>query len=457
MIYYFYFQLWNKSPNVSTFVKILNSHDMRLIITSIACLLTTICTYGQSFSDYFTDKTLRIDYLFTGNADKQSICLDELSELPGWAGRRQRLSELPLQGNGQIVVRDLATKKSIYQTSFSSLFQEWLETDEAKEVSKGFENTYLVPYPLKPVEVEIILRDAKHEVRTSMKHIIKPDDILIHKKGLTHVNPHKYLVKSGDEKNCIDVAILAEGYTPAEMETFYKDAAIACEALFSHEPFKSMKNRFNIVAVASPSPDSGVSAPKQGQWKHTAFGSHFDTFYSDRYLTTSRVKAINDALAGIPYEHIIILANTEQYGGGGIYNAFTLTTAHHAKFRPVVVHEFGHSFGGLGDEYFYDDDDVMTGLYPLNIEPWEQNITTRTDFTSKWEDMLKKGTPIPTPVADKVKYPVGAYEGGGYSSKGIYRPADDCRMRTNEYPSFCPVCQRAIQRIINFYTEETAQ
>ena len=289
MIYYFYFQLWNKSPNVSTFVKILNSHDMRLIITSIACLLTTICTYGQSFSDYFTDKTLRIDYLFTGNADKQSICLDELSELPGWAGRRQRLSELPLQGNGQIVVRDLATKKSIYQTSFSSLFQEWLETDEAKEVSKGFENTYLVPYPLKPVEVEIILRDAKHEVRTSMKHIIKPDDILIHKKGLTHVNPHKYLVKSGDEKNCIDVAILAEGYTPAEMETFYKDAAIACEALFSHEPFKSMKNRFNIVAVASPSPDSGVSAPKQGQWKHTAFGSHFDTFYSDRYLTTSRL------------------------------------------------------------------------------------------------------------------------------------------------------------------------
>lgn len=429
---------------------------MRLIITSIACLLATICTYGQSFSDYFADKTLRIDYLFTGNADKQTICLDELSELPGWAGRRQRLSELPLQGNGQIVVRDLATKKSIYQTSFSSLFQEWLETDEAKELSKGFENTYLLPYPLKPVEVEITLRDSKHEVRTSMKHIVKPGDILIHKKGLTHINAHKYLVKSGDEKRCIDVAILAEGYTPAEMETFYKDAGIACEALFDHEPFKSMKDRFNIVAVASPSADSGVSAPKQGEWKNTAFGSHFDTFYSDRYLTTSRVKAINDALAGIPYEHIIILANTEQYGGGGIYNAFTLTTAHHAKFRPVVVHEFGHSFGGLGDEYFYDDD-LMNGIYPLNIEPWEQNITTRTNFASKWEDMLKKGTPVPTPVTSKAKYPVGIYEGGGYSSKGIYRPADDCRMRTNEYPSFCPVCQRAIERIINFYTEEAAQ
>lgn len=426
---------------------------MRLIVTFITCLMATMCTFAQEFSNYFTDKTLRIDYLFTGNADRQAICLDELSELPGWAGRHHRLSELPLQGNGQIVMRDLATKQTIYQTSFSSLFQEWLETDEAKEVTKGFENTYLLPYPVKPVEVEITLRDAKHQVRTSMKHIVKPDDILIHKKGRTHVTPHKYLLKSGDEKNCIDVAILAEGYTPAEMETFYKDANIACESLFSHEPFKSMKNRFNIVAVASPSDDSGVSAPKKGEWKRTAFGSHFDTFYSDRYLTTSRVKAINDALAGIPYEHIIILANTEQYGGGGIYNAFTLTTAHHPKFRQVVVHEFGHSFGGLADEYFYDED-VMNGIYPLHIEPWEQNISTRVDFASKWEDMLKKDTPVPTPVADKAKYPVGVYEGGGYSSKGIYRPADDCRMRTNEYPTFCPVCQRAIKRIIEFYTEK---
>lgn len=424
---------------------------MKLRLTFIACLLSAGCAYAQNFPDYFADKTLRVDYIFTGDAHKQSICLDELACLPTWAGRHHRLSELPLQGNGQIVMRDLATKQSIYQTSFSSLFQEWLETDEAKEVTKGFENTYLLPYPTQPVEIEITLRDAKHQVRASMKHIVKPDDILIHKKGLTHVTPHKYLLKSGSEENCIDVAILAEGYTPTEMETFYKDADIACEALFAHEPFKSMKARFNMVAVASPSSDSGVSAPKQGEWKRTAFGSHFDTFYSDRYLTTSRVKAINDALAGIPYEHIIILANTEQYGGGGIYNAFTLTTAHHPKFRPVVVHEFGHSFGGLADEYFYDED-VMNGIYPLNIEPWEQNISTRVNFSSKWEDMLQKGTPVPTPVADKAKYPVGVYEGGGYSSKGIYRPVFDCRMRTNEYPTFCPVCQRAVKRVIEFYT-----
>lgn len=418
----------------------------------LLCLLVAISSYAQVFNDYFSDKTLRVDYIFNGNSSKQNICLDGLSVLPSWAGRRHHLSELPLQGNGQITVRDIADNKIIYKTSFSSLFQEWLETDEAKEVTKGFENTFLLPFPLKPVEVEITLLDPRRNVYASMKHNVNPNDILIQQKGNTHITPHKYLQKSGELDKCIDVAILAEGYTPDEMETFYQDATIACESLFSHEPFKSMKKRFNIVAVASPSQDSGVSVPRLGDWKHTAVGSHFSTFYSDRYLTTTHVKAIHDALAGIPYEHIIILANTEEYGGGGIYNSYTLTTAHHPKFRPVVVHEFGHSFGGLADEYFYDND-VMTDTYPLDVEPWEQNISTRINFAAKWEDMLAKGTPVPTPTDMNKKYPVGVYEGGGYSAKGIYRPSDDCRMRTNEYPTFCPVCQRAIRRVIEFYTD----
>ena len=423
---------------------------MKLILTLFTCLFVTGCAYAQNFSDYFTNKTLRIDYLFTGNADKQSISLDELSELPVWAGRRHHLSELPLEGNGQIVMRDVASGKVIYTTSFSSLFQEWLETDEAKEVTKGFENTFLLPYPKQPVEVEVTLYSPRKKRLATYKHIVRPDDILIHKRGVSHVTPHRYMLQSGNEKDCIDVAILAEGYTEKEMDIFYQDAQRTCESLFSYEPFRSMKGKFNIVAVASPSTDSGVSVPRKNQWKQTAVHSHFDTFYSDRYLTTSRVKSIHNALAGIPYEHIIILANTDVYGGGGIYNSYTLTTAHHPMFKPVVVHEFGHSFVGLADEYFYDDD-VMTDTYPLDVEPWEQNISTRVNFASKWKDMLPSGTPIPTPIAEKKKYPVGVYEGGGYSAKGIYRPAYDCRMKTNEYPEFCPVCQRAIRRMIEFY------
>lgn len=419
-------------------------------------LLISLCmamtAFAQNFNDYFADKTLRLDYIFTGNAAKQEICVDEICSLPSWAGRKHHLAELPIEGNGQLVVKDLQSGQIIYKTSFSSLFQEWLETDEAQQTVKGFENTFLIPYPLRPTEVEITLFDMQRNVQASLKHVINPEDILIHRKGLSHITPHKYLLQSGSAEQCIDVAILAEGYTPDEMETFYQDAAIACESLFAHEPFKSMKSCFNIVAVASPSQDSGVSIPRLGEWKHTAFSSHFSTFYSDRYLTTSRVKSIHDALAGIPYEHIIILANTEEYGGGGIYNSYTLTTAHHPQFRPVVVHEFGHSFAGLGDEYFYDDD-VMSGMYPLDIEPWEQNLTTRVDFASKWEDMLAPNTPIPTPTDKSKHYPVGVYEGGGYSSKGVYRPADDCRMRTNSYPTFCPVCQRAIKRMIDFYTK----
>ena len=421
-------------------------------ILFLLCLIAVSSTRAQVFADHFADKTLRVDYIFNGNASGQAICLDGLSALPTWAGRKHHLAELPLQGNGQIVMRNAASGKTIYTTSFSSLFQEWLETDEARNVTKGFENTFLLPYPLQPVEIEITLLDPRRNVRASMKHIVHPNDVLIEQKGNSHITPHKYLLHNDSPEKCIDVAILAEGYTLQEMQAFYEDADIACKSIFDHEPFKSMKKRFNVVAVASPSTDSGVSVPRLNEWKHTAFSSHFSTFYSDRYLTTSRVKAIHDALAGIPYEHIIILANTEEYGGGGIYNSYTLTTAHHPMFRPVVVHEFGHSFGGLADEYFYDND-VMTDTYPLDIEPWEQNISTQVDFAAKWKDMLSENTPVPTPAEVSENYPTGVYEGGGYSAKGIFRPAENCRMRTNEYPAFCPVCQRALRRIIEFYTE----
>ena len=425
---------------------------MKKHILFLLCLIAVSSTRAQVFADHFADKTLRVDYIFNGNASGQAICLDGLSALPTWAGRKHHLAELPLQGNGQIVMRNAASGKTIYTTSFSSLFQEWLETDEARNVTKGFENTFLLPYPLQPVEIEITLLDPRRNVRASMKHIVHPNDVLIEQKGNSHITPHKYLLHNDSPEKCIDVAILAEGYTLQEMQTFYEDADIACKSIFDHEPFKSMKKRFNVVAVASPSTDSGVSVPRLNEWKHTAFGSHFSTFYSDRYLTTSRVKAIHDALAGIPYEHIIILANTEEYGGGGIYNSYTLTTAHHPMFRPVVVHEFGHSFCGLADEYFYDND-VMTDTYPLDIEPWEQNISTQVDFAAKWKDMLSENTPVPTPAEVSENYPTGVYEGGGYSAKGIFRPAENCRMRTNEYPAFCPVCQRALRRIIEFYTE----
>lgn len=419
----------------------------------LACLCLCLgAVKAQTFEHYFTDRTLRVDYLFTGNAERQTICVDELSSLPRWAGRRHHLSELPLAGNGQIEMKDAADGTVIYRTSFSALFQEWLETDEARTTAKGFENTFLLPFPRRAVSVEVTLFDSHRQVRARLQHRVDPEDILIRRKGETHVCPHRYLLKSGPTDRCIDVAIVAEGYTEAEMDVFYRDAQTACESLFDHEPFRSMKKRFNVVAVASPSEDSGVSIPRLSEWRSTAFGSHFSTFYSDRYLTTSHLKTLHDALAGIDYEHIIVLANTDEYGGGGIYNSYTLTTAHHKDFRPVVVHEFGHSFGGLADEYFYDED-VMNDTYPTDVEPWEQNVTTRVDFASKWQDMIPEGTPLPTPADNFNMHEVGLYEGAAYSARGLYRASYNCRMRTNEYPAFCPVCQRALRRLIEFYTE----
>lgn len=423
------------------------------IIIVLVCLLLPSIATAQEFNDFFSDKTLRVDYIFSGNQDKQYISLDELSQLPSWAGRRHNLSDFPLKGNGEIEMKDKKTGTIIYRTSFSTLFQEWLTTDEAKSISKGFENTYLLPYPLLAVDIKVSLKDSRGNVTTSLTHTVDPTDILIHKRGTDNITPHRYIIKNGTPEDCIDVIILGEGYTKNELDTFYIDAQKACENILSYEPFKSFKNKFNFIAVASESKDSGVSTPGKGIWKNTIFNSHFNTFYSDRYLTTRQVKAIHNVIAGIPYEHIIILANTKKYGGGGIYNAFTLTTAHHESFLPVVVHEFGHSFAGLADEYFYEQD-VFSDTYPFDVEPWEQNITTLVNFEEKWKDMLPDNIPIPTTPNSKEPYKIGVYEGGGYSAKGIYRPAFNCRMRTNNATTFCPVCQRAIERMIKFYTDK---
>lgn len=383
------------------------------------------------------DKTLRIDYIFTGSDKDCDIAVAELLSAHGWYGRRTNLKEVPLRGNGQLTMTDKATGDTLYRMSFCTLFQEWQATEEATRVRKSFENVFLVPMPAAPAEITVQLYDFHENVAAKLTHPVDPKDILIRPVG---GGPQtRMLLHSGDSKEKIDVAILAEGYTEGEMDIFFKDAESTVENLLRHEPFKSMKDRFNIVAVASPSEDSGVSVPREGLWKKTAVDSHFDTFYSDRYLTTLHLFKMHDALAGIPYEHIIILANTDTYGGGGIYNSYTLTTAHHKLFGPVVVHEFGHSFGGLTDEYAYDDQYVE--YYYPDIEPWEQNITTKANFESKWKDLYDQGV-------------VGLVEGGGYQTKGVWRPCEDCRMRTNTAEAFCPVCQRAIERIIRFYTEE---
>ena len=401
-------------------------------VLSIACLSAS----AQRFEDYFEDRTLRLDYTFSGDAQHQQIYVDELISMPRWYGKRQRLSEVPLKGNGQIIVTSKVDGEVIYRHSFSSLFQEWISTAESKHTQKSFENVFLVPYPKQPVDITVELYDYHNKVNAKMTHAVDPKDILIRKAGERLVTPYVTLQQAADTSRCIHVAYVAEGYQQHEMGTFLEDCKTAMEALFQHEPFRQMQDRFNMIAVMSPSVESGVSEPGKGIWKSTALGAHFDTFYSERYLTTLHLKKMNDILAGTPYEHIIVLVNGERYGGGGVYNSYTLTDAHGPSFRPVVVHEFGHSFGGLGDEYPYGDDDPM---YFPDTEPWEPNLTTKHDFNGKWENLVKEKK-------------AGLIEGGGYLTKGVWRGFDNCRMRTNEEPEFCLVCQQALKRLIDFYT-----
>ena len=329
--------------------------------------------------------------------------------------------------------------------------------------------------PKRPVDVKVTLTDFHAQVKGLLQHTINPADILIRRidepqETFRYVWTGKTLPNGQpDITSCIDLAIIAEGYSHEEMEKFYTDSRRVVDALFAHEPFTSMKSRFNVVAVATESPKSGPSIPHVGLWRQTPAGTHYDTFYSNRYLMTSEMHRIYDLLSGIPFEHIIVLVNSSTYGGGGIYNQLTVTTSDHPTFRPVLVHEFGHAYGGLGDEYFYDDG--YETMYPDDTEPWEPNLTTLVDFQSKWADMVPKGTPIPTPPAktpekkrgkklsereqlNALTQRVGVFEGGGYQSKGVFRPAQECRMKINEVENFCPVCARALVRITDFYTSQ---
>ena len=422
---------------------------MRTLAIILMCIVAKAAT-AQIFDDYFEDKTLRIDYIFSGNSSSQAISLDQLNQSPRWYGKRRKLSEVPVEGNGSIIVREHSKENIIYKNSFSTLFQEWQTTDEAKTTIKAFENVFLMPMPKDTVDITVELRNNRREVVASMTHVVNPKDILIRHIG-EHKTPYETMLQAADTTRCINIAFVAEGYTREEMPIYIEDVKKSIDALFSHEPFKSRKEVFNIIAVEPASEDSGTSVPRKGIWKRTALGSHFDTFYTERYLTTLHLKRLHDVLAGLPYEHIIVLVNTEVYGGGGILNSYNLSAAHHAKTLPVVVHEFGHSFAGLADEYAYDNEPIP--MYPADIEPWEPNITTLKDFHGKWEQMISKKTPVPTPADKKYADAVGVYEGAGYSLNGVYRPMQDCRMRTNENPTFCPVCQKAINNLIDFYVK----
>ena len=441
---------------------------MRYACFIVPLLLTSIpAIAGCDLETHFNDSTLRVDYIFGGGPEGSRIMLDSQSKSAGWYGKRFNLNRLPLKGNGTIAVMDPESGDTLYVNSFSSLFQEWVNTPEATEISRSFENSFLLPQPKGEADIVVTLYDNRQQPMATHRHRYRPDDELVANRAKPDYES-RYVYRGGDPREAIDVAMIAEGYRREEAELFFDDAKRMADEILSYEPFASRRERFNFIAVMVPSNESGVSIPLENDWKDTSFGSHYSTFYSARYLTSPRVRKMHDSLSGLPYEHVMVLVNTDHYGGGGIYNSYQMAATHNRHSLPVTVHEFGHSFGGLADEYFYADDEDDT--YPLDVEPWEPNITTLVDFKSKWADMLSATTPVSTPWEDlggtreqRMKrkegdetaagHPsIGVYEGGGYRTKGVYRPAVTCRMRDNYHPTLCPVCERSVAALIDFYT-----
>jgi hypothetical protein len=331
------------------------------------------------------------------------------------------------------------------------LFNEWQFTEEAKKTTRTFTETVVMPFPKKDVRIEFLSRNFMGIFEKKFEYTVDVKSYFISDERQMVYPVHDALI-SGDPATKIDVVILPEGYTAAEMDKFKADCDKFAAELFKFEPFTQNRDKFNIRAVLAPSAESGTDIPGDKTWKNTLMNSSFYTFDSERYLMTSDFRSVRNLAANAPYDQIYILVNSSKYGGGAIYNFYSTSVNSNASAAKIFVHEFGHGFAALGDEYD-DGSTSFNDMYPLNVEPWEPNITNLVKFENKWQHMLPSDTPVPTPLDNNTyALQLGVYEGAGYIAKGLYRPTPDCLMRSFKGDKFCPVCSEAIQRMIDYYT-----
>jgi hypothetical protein len=420
----------------------------RLIILSL--LIMSASVKGQiTFDNYFTDKVLRYDFMFAGNSRETAVYPMGMKEEPFWAGSKIHLIDPFNYGNYRYEVYDDTTGILIYTRGFGSLYQEWQTTAEAKIISRSFYEVVTMPFPKKKVKFVLSERKRDGSFSKLFETKIDPLDYFIRKEQPVKVATSE-MHTGGDPDTSVDIAFIAEGYKADEMDKFHEDVKKMTDALFAEKPFTDYENSINIWTVEAVSQDSGTDVPGEGFFVNTALNSSFYSFGLDRYMTTQDIKAVNDYAAAVPHDAIVVLVNSSRYGGGGVYNYYSGTTAGNILSQKVFIHEFGHGFAGLADEY-YSSTVAYDEFYPLSAEPWEPNITTMVDFSSKWKNEVAAGVPVPTPQTDKYQNVTGVFEGGGYSAKGIYRSEMDCRMKSNGSKGYCSSCRNAIKKMIEFY------
>lgn len=419
--------------------------------TILILLFASVTLFPQvDFNKYFSDKTLRVDYFHTGDSLNDSYSIDELKEEPYWGGSKTNLIDKFDYGRYEVKVFDRESNNLIYSRTYSTLFDEWQTTDEAKHTTKTFSETVTMPFPKEKIRIEFYSRDKENNLHKKFEYPVDPDNYFISTER--HLEyPSFKVIYNGDPAVKIDIVMLPEGYTEDEMNKFKEDCRRFADYLFDVSPYSENKDKFNIWGVEAPSPEEGTDIPADGVWKKTLLNTTFYTFDLERYLMTPDYKSVRDLAANAPYDQIYILVNSNKYGGGAIYNYYSVCVSDNIFSDYVFSHEFGHGFSFLADEY-YTSDVAYNDFYPLDVEPLEPNITTLVDFDKKWKDMVDKNTPIPTPATSEYKHKVGAFEGGGYAAKGIYRPMQDCSMKSATVNNFCPVCKRAIQQMMDFLT-----
>lgn len=426
-------------------------------LLKVSAVISSLCFASQftaaqiQFDDWFENKALRIDYFLSGKQAQQHIFLDELRAEPYWSGPHNNTIDTLNLGSYKVDVWDKETKKHLYSKGFCTLFQEWQTIREASYLDRSFEQVTRIPFPKQKVLVKFSYRDKSGKFEKLFEFDVDPNDMNINKHDVGKYKTTQ-VVNNGNYNNKLDIAFVAEGYLPEQMDKFIGDVKRFTDYLFSQEPFSGLKTNVNIWAIESPSKHRGPTNPGKQIWNTTAVQSSFYTFGIDRYLTTAKFKRVMDIAANAPADIVYVVVNTEEYGGGGIYNHYNVCTSDHALSNEVFIHELGHGLAGLADEYFASDV-AYQDFYSSDVEPWEPNITTLVNFSSKWHDMVLPKTLIPTPATAENSTTIGVYEGAGYASKGVYRPYIDCRMKSNSAPSFCPVCKRSIERVVYSFSD----
>ncbi len=486
---------------------------MRRCILFLCLFLFPVLAGAQAVSDfevYFTDSTMRVDYYHAGDAAQESITLDQVYRQGVWAGNPKSAIDSFNNGRYYVKLYAIADNRLIYSRGYSTIFNEYQTTTPAIEgTARTYHETVLVPHPKNPVLFVIESRDKKNILNPVFEVRIDPDDIAVNRENPDSRDMVYEAVKNGPCREKVDLVFIGEGYTAEQWKTFKSDVDRYAKVLFSTEPYKTLAKAFNITGVLRPSAENGVDEPRKKLFKNTSVNSSFNALNSDRYLLTEDTETMMDIAAKAPFDAIVILVNSERYGGGGIYNFYSVNTVNHSASENVFLHEFGHSFAGLGDEY-YDSEVSYNEFYPRGVEPTEANVTALLDpGRLKWKELVSPGVALPTDwgkekveavqeenrklvqqmreavaalkdqtgeegkkveqeFRDKIqkndarireirdsykglKNTVGAFEGAGYSSKGLYRPMMECIMFSNREKKFCKVCEKAIVDMIRFY------